>query len=176
MHETIFKSLQLVKSLVPIKMIKINIIVTLVLSLTIYGKLFSQDGSNIRYTKVKNLDKTHIGQICHLDFYQRSFRGLNIDTISIDLNGETVGFQEHREDSGYNNWFDKQYLEATEAVSEHTIRIIHFRINDVTGNTICVTGEIRYYDNNGNVINQDENTLIEECFPKKIIAEVLMKK
>ncbi|XLS27657.1 hypothetical protein ACJD0Z_10660 [Flavobacteriaceae bacterium M23B6Z8] len=54
-----------------------RIILLIILSLTINA--IAQDGSNIKYVSVSELDNSYAGKMVHLDFYNRSFGGLKFD-------------------------------------------------------------------------------------------------
>ena len=88
---------------------KKNLLFTLI-GIFIALNLQAQDGSDIRYYKPEAIDSTLVGKLCHVDFGKDSFAGLTVDTIQLVVKGQTLAFYEHREDNGFNNWFDAQYL------------------------------------------------------------------
>lgn len=142
------------------------------ITLTNYAHLCAQDGSDILYTAPDRLDDSYLGDFIHLDFYNRSFRGAPLDTITIMVDGRPVAFLEYREDNGFNNWFHRQYLAADNNSDGQTIRIVQSRLDGITANTIIVTNFVEYY-RNGQVIPQQSKQLVAE-FPKTIIADVLV--
>ncbi|RXR18871.1 hypothetical protein [Flavobacterium stagni] len=143
-------------------------------------KAIAQDGSDINYIKVSKLDNSYIGKIVHLDFYNRSFGGLNInnrdlnDKVFLELENQKIEFKEHRSDDGHNNWFSEQYLESIEFIDGYKIRITMCRIEEVLIDSIKVKLFVKYIDSYGKA-KTDELSVIEYSFPKKIIAEILVK-
>lgn len=129
--------------------------------------LFGQDGSNINYVKIANLNESHIGRVIQIDFYRRSFgalskrgNGADIDKVLLDINGKQIEFVEHREDDGYNNWFSRQYLESV----DKKIKIKEFKLLKIEKETILVTGYFTV-----------ELFAQEFSFKKQEIAEILIK-
>jgi len=136
-------------------------------------KLFSQDGSNIRYIKVTDLNETHLNKPIQLDFYNRSFAGLHIDTVSIALKGKTIKFVEHRQDNGFNNWFYKQYIQSVDSISGYRLRLIKCEIYQLTRDEILTKDYFNFYDSEDQALLKvpiiDTNS-----FRRKSIAEVLV--
>ena len=133
-----------------------------------------QDGSDIIYISIKKLNSTIIDKDVHLDFYRKSYSGLNIDTIVIPINKKPIRFIEHREDDGFNNWFSRQYLEAIDTILKSTPRIASWRINKITKDSIFVKANFEWIF--------PKETLITDTFPeesywfsKSIIKEILVK-
>ena len=103
---------------------------------------FAQDGSDINYISPDELTDAYIGRIMHIDFYRSSKgalagkgKGINVDTVELDINGKIIKFEEHRTDDGYNNWFSRQYLES----SDKKIRIREFKLTSFDEKTVTVT-------------------------------------
>ena len=140
--------------------------------LTAWTALFGQDGSDIFYAKIDELDKTYLGVFVHLDFYRRSFRGRDADTISIDIDNKKVRFVEHREDTGYNNWFHEQYLQSLDKVDSVTVRIVKSRVDALTTDSIFVTNFLAYYS--GDKLLRERSKEKTSAFSKAIINEVLV--
>lgn len=133
--------------------------------------LLAQDGSDIIYGKIDQLDSIFIGDYAHLDFHRRSFFGRDIDTVTIDLDGKPIRFVEHRKDNGYNNWFNEQYLETVDKVNGQSIRIVKCRLDSISADSVYVTNYLEFYDNS-NLIGKSRQ--IKSVFPREIIAEVLI--
>lgn len=143
--------------------------------------LFGQDGSDMNYVKLNDLNNKFIGRKLHIDFNQRSFcrcfdsRNKRVlDTISIEINGKTVQFKEHRVDDGFNNWFKDQYLESTDKIDGFKLRIKEFELLDSKEDFISVKAFFVPIDKN-------EKLLVEKSFSKdlsfekKEIVELLFK-
>ncbi len=111
----------------------------------------AQDGSNIRYYEPNKLDSTLIGKYCHIDFGKVSFGGQAIDTIDINLKGQHMKFYEHREDDGFNNWFNKQYLIRVEDNNQLSTYLQNSKIDSLTSNRIYVTSTLSYYANESSI-------------------------
>ena len=130
--------------------------------------VFSQDGSDMVYLKPESLDASHVGRRLHLDFYRRSARGrrrpdsggINVDKVSLEINGRVFEFVEHRFDDGFNNWFSQQYLET----ADKKVRLREFKLLEVGKERIVVIG---YFN-----IAPGEHKF---TFEKTDIAEVLLK-
>lgn len=152
----------------------------LILFLSFSVHTVAQDGSDIRYKDIQQIDSTYAGKFVHLDFYNRSFGAFNVknkdlnDTINIQLNNKKINFKEHRVDNGYNNWFSQQYMESVDVIDGYKIRIVKSKIKEVKKEIITVILFLEYRDENGE-INDKKSDTIEHKFPKKIITEVLVK-
>jgi len=109
----------------------------------------SQDGSDIRYINIEDIDTSYIGKAVHIDFYSRSFASRKRDTVTIMVNSKPVLFIEHREDDGFNNWFNRQYLESLEQLGTEKLRIEMSIIKGVTKDSILVTNYFNFYKSNG---------------------------
>jgi hypothetical protein len=147
-------------------------LLTFLITLTTWTTLIGQDGSDILYKKVDWLDESYLGDFVHLDFYNRSFRGIAIDTIAIVVDGKLTMFVEHRKDNGFNNWFDRQYLESLEMTDGITIRVVKCRLDKITTDSVFVTSFLEYYKNDKLLPERSKEIASE--FPKTIIAEVLV--
>jgi len=135
---------------------------------------YGQDGSDIRYFKIIGVDSFLIGQDIHFDFFNRSFRGQAIDTITITIDNRPARFIEVRKDNGYNNWFSQQSLQSIDKFDGQTIKISKFKLDSITTTSFQVTMYVEYYDHNNNMI-VDKARQIEYWFDKKDIIEVLVK-
>lgn len=147
-------------------------LIIILLALTTWTPLLGQDGSDILYRTVDRLDESYIGDFVHLDFYNRSFRGKAIDTIGIVVDGKLIKFTEHRKDNGFNNWFDRQYLESLEKTDGLIIRIVKSRLDKITADSVFVTSFLEYYKDDK--LLEERTKEIENGFPRTIIAEVLV--
>lgn len=147
-------------------------LLSLLLSLTAWTTLQAQDGSDILYAKMEQVDSTSVGDYVHLDFYRRSFFGRVIDTVMIELDGKHVAFVEHRNDNGYTNWFDEQFLQTVSEINGFTIRIEKCKLDSISADSIFVTNYLMYYNNDTLIENRSRQ--IASIFPKDIIAEVLI--
>jgi hypothetical protein len=133
-----------------------------------------QDGSDILYLKADSINDSYTGKKVQFDFFNRSFGGLTLDTVSIDLNGRAVKFVEHRKDNGYNNWFSQQYLQSVDKINGYTLRLVYNQINRVTKDEIFVTSYFDLYrKNNKRVL--DSTVSKEHSFKKSMITEVLVQ-
>jgi hypothetical protein len=136
--------------------------------------LSAQDGSNIRYAKVNQLDASLIGEYIHIDFHKRSFGGIQLDTIVLEINNQQIKFVEHRQDNGYTNWFNEQYLQQVGDVNKGTMRIVRSRLNKINSDSIEVTYDIEYYDQKGNVI-AGKFEQVSSTISKSSVVEILVK-
>ena len=147
-------------------------LLSFLITLITWTTLLGQDGSDILYKKVDQLDESYLGDFVHLDFYNRSFRGIAIDTIAIAVEGKLIKFVEHRKDNGFNNWFDRQYLESLEKTDGLTIRVVKFRLDRITTDSLSATSFLEYYKDDG--LLPERSKEIANEFPRNIIAEVLV--
>jgi hypothetical protein len=149
---------------------KLQLFVFLIFSILTFG----QDGSDIRYFKFSDVNQSLIGQFIHIDFFNRSFAGGQIDTVSIIIDNKPTRFFEVRNDNGYNNWFSQQYLEAVQKVNGIIIRISKFKLETITSSSIQVTMYIDFYDGTNNQL-PDKSIQYPYWFNKNDIVEVLIK-
>jgi len=134
---------------------------------------YSQDGSDIIYLKLNQLDKSYIGDTVQIDFYRRSFGGLKIDTVQLVVENIYVKFKEHRVDNGFNNWFSEQYLESIEKINGYTIRIRKLVLESFTSESTTFTLYFEFYtDKSKNVPVKTESIFVG--FENKMIAEILV--
>ncbi|WP_143144349.1 hypothetical protein [Flaviramulus basaltis] len=140
----------------------------------------AQDGSDIKYVDINEIDDSYIGKLVHLDFYNRSFGAFNLDkkdlndTINIQLENKNIEFKEHRVDNGFNNWFSKQYIESIKFIDGYKIRISMCKIKEIKSDSIKVILFMEYRDNSGK-LNSEKPNRIEYDFPKKILTEILVR-
>lgn len=151
-----------------------KIIATLLVLLTIRTGSYGQDGSDIRYVKVKAVDSTLIGEDVHFDFFNRSFGGQTIDTVTVTIDNNPIRFVEVRKDNGYNNWFSQQSLQAIDKIDGLTMRISKFKLDSIASTSFQVTMYIDFYDA-GNKLLADKSRQITYWFDKNDITEVLVK-
>ena len=144
------------------------------LLLTVWSVSYGQDGSDIRYFKVYGVDTSLVGQFIHFDFFNRSFGGRTIDTVTISIDNRPTKFIERRKDDGYNNWFSQQYLQSIDKIDEQTTRISKFRLDSVTTNSFLVTMYLDFYSSNNRLL-EDKSRQIKYWLDKKDITEVLVK-
>lgn len=142
--------------------------------LTISFSAFSQDGSDIRYIRTSDLNETHVGPKVHLDFYNRSFSGLKVDTILIAVTDKAIRFVEHREDDGSFNWFTRQYLESLDSIGNFKLRLIYSKIFALTRDEIRVINYFNLYDKNNQALF-DRPFTSQNSYRRKSIVEVLVK-
>lgn len=135
-------------------------------------KLSAQDGSDIRYINIEDLDTSYIGKEIHIDFYNRSFAKRKIDSVTILINGNPVIFIEHREDNGYNNWFSRQYLEQIRHTGDEKLRVLKSVIRELTKDSILVTSYLSVFKENNTI--QDKSFTQDIWFNKNIITQVLV--
>ena len=155
-----------------------RIILLIFLNFTI--NTIAQDGSDIKYVKINDIDDSYIGKSVHLDFYNRSFGASNLDkkdlndTINIQIENKNIEFKEHRVDNGFNNWFSQQYIESTKFVDGYKIRISMCKIHEIKPDSISVILFLEYRDKKGE-INSEKSNRTEYEFPKKILREILVR-
>ena len=155
-----------------------RIILLIILTFTI--NVIAQDGSDIKYVPISELDNSYIGKIAHLDFYNRSLGRLMFDNknltdkVTIVIENKKIEFSEHRVDSGHNNWFSEQYLESTEFIDGSKIRITMCKIKEIKSEFLKVILFLEYRDKNGQ-LNSGKTNRIEYDFPKEILTEILFR-
>ena len=155
-----------------------RIILLIILTFTINA--VAQDGSDIKYVGIKNIDNSYVGKLVHLDFYNRSFGAFNLDkkdlndTINIQLENKNIEFKEHRVDNGFNNWFSQQYIESTKFIDGYKIRISMCKIKEIKSESITVILFLEYRDKNGKT-NYEKQNRTEYEFPRKILTEILVR-
>ncbi len=108
-----------------------------ILLLSFWTSSYGQDGSNIRYFKIIGVDSSLIGWYVHFDFFDRSFRGQSIDTITIIIDNRPTRFIEVRKDNGYNNWFSQQSLQSIDKLEGQIIKIPKFKLDSIYPGLIC---------------------------------------
>ncbi|MBA6154825.1 hypothetical protein [Gelidibacter maritimus] len=154
--------------------------IILLIILTFTFNAIAQDGSDIKYVSVSELDNSYVGKMAHLDFYNYSFGGIKLDNkdltdkVTIELENKKIEFLEHRADNGHNNWFSEQYLESTKFIDGYKIRITMCEIEEITSDFIKVILFLQYKDKNGK-LNSEKPNRIEYSFPKKILTEILIR-
>ncbi len=142
--------------------------------LVLWTSSYGQDGSDIRYFKIIGVDSSLIGEDIHLDFFNRSFRGQTIDTITIIIDNRPTRFIEVRKDDGYNNWFSQQNLQSIDKFEGQTIKIPKFKLDSISMTSFQVRIYVEYYDDNNNLLVEKAQQ-VEYWFDKKDIIEVLVK-
>ncbi|MCX8489452.1 MAG: hypothetical protein ORN54_00105, partial [Cyclobacteriaceae bacterium] len=138
--------------------------------LTSWTMVLGQDGSDILYVTAGKLSKSYIGDIVHLDFYKKSFRGQPVDTIIVKIKNNQVRFVERRKDNGFNNWFNEQFLESVDNVDGKSIKIIKSRLDKITTDSIFVTDYLEFFAN-GKLEKTEE---FKNRFSRTMIAAVLV--
>jgi len=146
---------------------------TLIFLITLAGwtTSFAQDGSDIKYVPIDQLNNSYLGSFVHLDFYNRSFLTFQPDTVTLAVDGKPVRFVEHRTDDGFNNWFHRQYLESLNKHRGLSIRVVKSRLDKITSDSVFVTNFLKYYKGDKPIPEARE---IENAFPKSAIREVLV--
>jgi len=134
---------------------------------------FGQDGSDIKYVPVKEIDSSFVGKFAHLDFYRRSFHLRPKDTVNIVIDKKPIRFEEHRSDDGYNNWFSKQYLLSLDKIDNNIIKIVKCKIAGVTADSILVINYLEYYNADQSKVKRSRQ--LPYWFRRKDIIEVLVK-
>ena len=135
-------------------------------------KILAQDGSDIKYLKIENVNVLYIGKTVHLDFYNPSFASKKRDTIAILINDKRVAFIEHREDDGFNNWFSSQYLEEMENTGHEKFRVTRSIIKELTEDSILVTNYFELFD--GKKLVPGKSFIQDGWFSKKVITQILV--
>jgi hypothetical protein len=148
--------------------------IILLLLLTIWTSSYGQDGSDIRYIKVESVDNILIGEYVYFDFFNRSFGGQAIDTITINIDDKHINFIEVRKDDGYNNWFSQQSLQAIDKIDGLTVRISKFKLDQISSTAFQVTMYIDFYDTDNKILGK-KSRQINYWFDKDDIVEVLVK-
>ncbi|SKC89752.1 hypothetical protein [Ohtaekwangia koreensis] len=150
-----------------------RIVVTLSITLLYCVNVLAQDGSDIVYCKINKLKSSDIGKEALLDFYRRSFRGIYIDTVTINIQNKPVKLIEHREDNGFNNWFNMQYLESVELIDGMRIKVTKSKITAITSDSIQVDNYIQYYSASNTLI-ESRSSIEPYRFKKRMINEILI--
>ncbi|OCK52527.1 hypothetical protein BA768_11755 [Chryseobacterium sp. CBo1] len=133
---------------------------------------FSQDGSDILYLKTSEISKEIQGKFIHIDFYNKSFGRKRIqDSIDLPINKNITRFQEVRNDTGFNNWFDKQSLLSVSKIDSKKLQIEKFQLTGFDDRNLYVTAFINYLKNDKIVKKSKEEMIIE----RSKIVEILVK-
>lgn len=135
---------------------------------------YGQDGSDIRYFKTYRVDSSLVGQYVHFDFFNRSYHGLRIDTVTISIHSRPIKFFEVRKDDGYNNWFSQQSLQSVYRIDGQTIKISKFKLDSITATKFMVTMFVDFYNADSKLID-GKSQQIQYWFDKKDVIEVLVK-
>ena len=150
-----------------------KIFFAIILLLVFEVNLFGQDGSDILYWKTSAVDSTLVGRYVHFDFYRRSFRGRQVDTVVINIDKRSIQFVEIRKDTGYNNWFNEQYLQSVDTIDGCTIRVSRCRLENVSQEFVAIL-YLDYYDKvNSKVAGKSRQ--LQYSFDKRIVNEVLIE-
>lgn len=144
---------------------------TFLFTLATWTTLFAQDGSDIEYVPIDQLNDSYLGSSVHLDFYNRWFRTHQLDTVTLAVDGKPVRFVEHRTDDGFNNWFRRQYLESLNKHNGLSIRIVKSRLDKITSDSVFVTNFLKYYMGDKPIPEARE---IKNAFARSTIREVLV--
>jgi hypothetical protein len=145
------------------------------ISFTLFSlNTIAQDGSDIRYVNIENIDTSYIEKTVHLDFYNQSFFSRKRDTVIILVNNKPVSFVEHREDNGFNNWFSRQYLEEIGNKESEYLRITSSVIKDITKDSILVTSHFDLI-NNKNSLLQGKSFTQDIWFKRNILSQILIQ-
>ena len=134
--------------------------------------VFAQDGSDIWYVSPDKVDNSIVGKVCHIDVYSKSYLGLSIDTLEINVRGKKRKFIEHRVDDGFNNWFREQYLIALPIKEPYSTRLISSKIDSLDSKKIYVASVLAYYHYDSPL---DTITTIKHDYLRKSVAAVLLK-
>lgn len=122
---------------------------------------------------MEEADSTLVGKDVHFDFFNDSFGGHVIDTISITINNKPIRFIEVRKDNGYNNWFSEQGMIAIDKTNNRIIKITKCKIDRMDANYFYVTLFADYCDDSGKAI--EKNRQMQYKFNKKDVVKVLVK-
>lgn len=134
----------------------------------------AQDGSDMLYVKPVKLNTSHVGKRAHLDFGTDWWKQRHVDTVLLEVDTFSFLFTEHREDDGFNNWFNRQYLETYDVGKRLTIRLAYSRIDSVTKDSLLVTDYFEYYDGQNKLVPA-KSTAQAHWYPKSELAMVLIK-
>jgi hypothetical protein len=134
----------------------------------------AQDGSDIRYIDIGNVDATYIGKTIHLDFYNRSFASRKRDSITILVNNNPITFLEHREDNGFNNWFSRQYFEEIKKTKSEHLRIIKSVVKEVTYDSVLVTSYFVLYSKDNYPVEGKSFTQ-DIWFKRNVLSQILVQ-
>jgi len=86
--------------------------------------------------------------------------------------GQQMKFYEHREDNGFNNWFNKQYLIRVEDKNYSSTRLQNSKIDSLTSDRIYLTSTLSYYANESLI---DTITVFQQWYDRKNVSKVLIK-
>lgn len=134
--------------------------------------LNAQDGSDIKYIRIDDVDTSYIGKDIHIDFYNRSFATKKRDSVFILVNDSLILFVEHREDDGFNNWFSRQYLEELKSTGDEKLRLIKSVIKEITRDSILITNHFAVFK--GRNILPGRSFVQDNWFNKSIITTILV--
>lgn len=142
------------------------------------ANLLAQDGGDICFVKVADINESDQGKFVHLDFGERSFlrpgEERKIEEVTLVIKGQEVVFREHIMYDHFNSWWDKQYLESVKPFQGRTLRITKFLLQQVLDREINVKAYFQYFDAED---RPTEGPLVAEVLsiPKNRIVEVLFK-
>ena len=142
--------------------------------LTFWTGSYAQDGSDIRYFKTYGVDSSIVGQYVHFDFFNRSYHGRTIDTVTISIDSRPIKFIEIRKDDGYNNWFFQQSLQSVDKIDGQIIKISKFKLDGITASTFQATMFVDFYNTDNKLLDGKSRQIIY-WFDKNNIIEVLVK-
>ena len=154
-----------------LRQISIARMILLMLGVATAGLLQAQDGSDIYYIKIQDIDSSQIGRYVHLDFGSKSFHGIETDTIDLDIAGFN-GFKEVRKDDFYNQWFSEQYLESVAEKNGLSLRIEKMKLLNVSTDSLAVKLFGRFYMNEQEMHEQLVSDTIK--FVRKALSYVLV--
>ena len=134
----------------------------------------AQDGSDVRYVDIENVDTSYIGKTVHIDCYNNSFLSRKKDTITILVKNNPIIFIEHREDNGFNNWFSRQFFEEIRKTKSEYLRITKSVIKEIDDDSILVTSYFVLYSKDNQPLEEKSFTQ-DIWFRKNIISQILVK-
>lgn len=153
---------------------QMKILLTSILILSGWIFTYGQDGSDINYLPVKKVNSSLIGQSIYLDFYNRSFSAMKIDTVTIILREKPIRFIENRKDNGLNNWFIEQSLESLDSIDGVKFKILSWQLLAISKDSIQVKPKYELILSKGLLV-KDSYFNSSYWFDKAIIKEVLVQ-
>jgi len=133
----------------------------------------AQDGNvDIRYIKLKKLNKSYIGSFVHLVFAKQQTG--KEDTVLFAIDNRFVPFVAHFDARVQGGLFYAQYWQSTVDVLGYNLRLVCNRIDAVTADSIQLTSYFDSYTKNGGLAAG--NSIQQQYwFGRKAIAGLLVK-
>ncbi len=132
----------------------------------------AQSGRDMLFAKTKKVDQSFKGKLVHLEFYKNA-AGVG-DTLALAVNGKQLHFYANKLGSGGEGLFYRHYFESAEYVDGYKLRLVKFKIDEVTGDSLTVTCFFDFYGTNA-ALAAGKSIQQQYQFSRKAVSGVMVK-